>query len=319
MEIYFNFVEFMQELIQHIETLLKDHNFVIVPGFGGFVAEVTGATEVDGTLYPPHKSIGFNPTLAYNDGLLAQQYVKAYGMTFDEASAHIRAIVVKIEKNLEQWRHLRIGGIGMFHLTESGLQFEPTLTNNLLSASYGLVPVYFPVIEPVITTPMPETTDLGVEVKGVEFTERKKQGTLFYKIAAAAAILLLLVLFPLNVNDARHTASQVTEQAAFVPHIDTVMPQEALQQQIDSITAPVANATYHIIIGSFYSKSKAMQYLDELPSGYREECSIVLSEHRYRVSYKSFGSETECDTFLETFTTANPRFADAWILEIINN
>lgn len=304
-EKYFNFVKFMQDLFSHIESLLKSHDFVIVPGFGGFVAETTGATEIDGTLYPPHKSIGFNPSLSYNDGLLAQQYVREYGFTFDEATARIENIVAQIKESLNQWRHLRFGNLGMFHLTESGVQFEPSLTNNLLNSSYGLVPVYFPVIKEVVA-----------EAKGVKFTERETQSTaLGYKIVTAVAILLLLLVFPLSLYDGRSTTPLALEQASLIPNIDTV-EQQASPVTVDLASLPENNMTYHVIIGSFYSRNKALQYLDELPSGFKEECEIVNSEHRYRVSYKRFGSESECDKFLETFTTSNPRFSDAWILEL---
>lgn len=317
-EKYFNFVKFMQNLFSHIESLLKSHDFVIVPGFGGFVAETTGATEIDGTLYPPHKSIGFNPSLSYNDGLLAQQYVREYGFTFDEATDHIAGIVVRIKESLNQWRHLRFGNLGMFHLTESGVQFEPSLTNNLLSSSYGLVPIYFPIIKLSLSSPMShnETLTIATETKGVRFTKRETQSTLGYKIVTAVAIILLLLVFPLSLYDGKSTTPQALEQASLIPNIDTVEQQKASPVTVDLATLPGNDMTYHVIIGSFYSRNKALQYLDELPSGYKEECEIVNSEHRYRVSYKRFGTESECDSFLETFTTSNPRFSDAWILEL---
>lgn len=316
-EKYFNFVKFMQDLFSHIESLLKNHDFVIVPGFGGFVAEVAGATEIDGTFYPPHKSIGFNPSLSYNDGLLAQQYVRDYNLTFDEATAHIAAIVAKISESLEQWRHLRFGNLGMFHLTESGLQFEPSLTNNLMSSSYGLVPVYFPVIKPSVSTTMPqnETHTAAVEAKGVKFTKQETQSTLGYKIVTAVAILLLLIVFPLNMYDGHRTTTESVERASFVPDIDTIV-RHNISKAANPVVQPESDAAYHIIIGSFYSRNKALQFLDELPSGYKDECEIVNSEHRYRVSYKRFSTESDCDAFLETFTASNPRFSDAWILEL---
>ncbi len=308
----------MQDLFSHIESLLRNHDFVIVPGFGGFVAETTGATEIDGTLYPPRKSIGFNPSLSYNDGLLAQQYVREYGFTFDEATARIETIVAQIKESLEHWRHLRLGSLGMFHLTESGLQFEPSLINNLLDSSYGLVPVYFPAIKPSLSSPIPknETFTVVAETKGVRFTKRETQNTLGYKIVTAVAIVLLLLVFPLSIYDGRSTTPLALEQASLIPNIDTVEQQQASPVTVDLASLPENDMTYHVIIGSFYSRNKALQFLDELPSGCKEECEIVNSEHRYRVSYKRFGTESECDSFLETFTTSNPRFSDAWILEL---
>ena len=71
-----NFV-LMIELAQHIEVLLLENDCVIVPGFGGFVAYYTPAMRVEGnTFLPPTRTIGFNPQLKLNDGLLVQSYME---------------------------------------------------------------------------------------------------------------------------------------------------------------------------------------------------------------------------------------------------
>ena len=55
----------MIELERHIEILLLDNDCVIVPEFGGFMAQHTNArySEVDNTFLPPIRTIGFNPQL----------------------------------------------------------------------------------------------------------------------------------------------------------------------------------------------------------------------------------------------------------------
>ena len=62
----------MIELAQHIEALLLENDCVIIPGFGGFVAHLTPAVSVEeGNVFiPPIRTIGFNPQLRLNDGLL---------------------------------------------------------------------------------------------------------------------------------------------------------------------------------------------------------------------------------------------------------
>ena len=64
----------MIELAQHIEVLLLENDCVIVPGFGGFVAHYAPATHVkeENLFLPPTRTIGFNPQLKLNDGVLVQ-------------------------------------------------------------------------------------------------------------------------------------------------------------------------------------------------------------------------------------------------------
>lgn len=312
-KIWFIFVLVMQKLIQNIELLIHGNNFVVIPGFGGFVAETSGAFEVNGTLYPPHKSIGFNSSLTYNDGLLAQQYARTEGVSYLEANNMIAKSVSKMRQMLEQWRHFRFGSIGMFHLTENGIAFEPSDTNTFLSSSYGLVPVHFPKLDIEVKHNVDTVVDSTAEEKNEPVRQHITWG---YRVVAAAAVIMLLILFPINISDSRHQPKQMISQASLVatPTINKmqVEPETLIEEEV---VADTNNVTYNIIIGSFYSKSKAEQFLRELPNAYKESCHIIISEHRYRVSYKTFSTEAESDEFLETFTKSNPRFADAWILE----
>ena len=82
----------MIELAQHIETLLLENDCVIVPGFGGFVAHYSPATRIkeENIFLPPTRTIGFNPQLKLNDGVLVQSYMSAYDTSFADASRIVR-------------------------------------------------------------------------------------------------------------------------------------------------------------------------------------------------------------------------------------
>jgi len=303
----------VQKLIQHIEALLEDNNFIIIPEFGGFVAEAAGSFETNGTLYPPHKSIGFNPSLTYNDGLLAQQYAKELNISIADASALLSTTIQKMKNALSEWKHLKFGAIGMFHLTDSGIIFEPFNQNTFLRSSYGLVPIFFPKLSNNLASGKEE--EIKQEKQEVNRIEERRESTFIYKAVSIAAILLLLVLFPINITDSRHQGVKIENQASILPATDTLLPiQEATSDKIDTISSK-----YNIIIGSLYSYNKAQQFINELPNKIEDSCKIIFSEHRYRVSIKTFNSEDECDSFLESFVKNNPLYADAWILETTEN
>ena len=56
----------------HIFNLLQEHDCVIVPNFGAFVARnISAKISSDGSrIYPPNKEITFNKSLIKSDGLL---------------------------------------------------------------------------------------------------------------------------------------------------------------------------------------------------------------------------------------------------------
>ena len=62
----------MIELAKHIEVLLLENDCVIVPGLGGFIAHNRPAMwrTDSGEFFPPLRSIGFNPQLIMNDGVV---------------------------------------------------------------------------------------------------------------------------------------------------------------------------------------------------------------------------------------------------------
>ena len=70
----------MNRLGKHIEALLLENDCVIIPDFGGFITYYTPASYVEDehTFSPPVRSIGFNPQLKLNDGLLVQTYMDSY-------------------------------------------------------------------------------------------------------------------------------------------------------------------------------------------------------------------------------------------------
>ena len=71
----------MIELAKHIEVLLLENDCVIVPGLGGFIAHYRSSiyNKEMREFYPPVRTIGFNPKLVMNDGLLVQSYMSKTG------------------------------------------------------------------------------------------------------------------------------------------------------------------------------------------------------------------------------------------------
>ena len=130
---------------QHIASLLFEHNCVIVPEFGGFVAGYSPA-KVHVTqllITPPGKTISFNKNLRQSDGLLANRISVVEGCTFAEAETLLNRQVQSIAADLKNKQQVIFENIGLFFLDQEGnLQFEPDFSVNFLPESFGLSPVH---------------------------------------------------------------------------------------------------------------------------------------------------------------------------------
>lgn len=131
----------MIELAQHIETLLLENDCVIVPGFGGFVAHYSPATHVkeENIFLPPTRTIGFNPQLKLNDGVLVQSYMSAYDTSFADASRIVEKEVNEFISLLHEEGKAHLDNIGEIHYNIYGnYEFVPYDYKITTPSLYGL-------------------------------------------------------------------------------------------------------------------------------------------------------------------------------------
>ena len=130
----------MQKIEIHISTLLYTYDCVVVPHFGGFVANYTPAKihPVQHTFLPPSKSIVFNRNLKNNDGLLANYIADKLNVDYVTALTLIDQFVGSVNRQLKIGKRIEISDIGTIYWdVERNIQFEPSSKNFLLEA-FGL-------------------------------------------------------------------------------------------------------------------------------------------------------------------------------------
>lgn len=196
----------MKELARHIEVLLLENDCVIVPGLGGFITHNKAAEFKDSAnvFCPPVRTIGFNPQLIINDGLLAQSYMQAYDTDFPDASRKIESVVSQIKDSLYKNGQAELENIGTLYYTMAGVYgFEPYQNAFFSPSLYGLgsfsisplselKPVKETTVEPRI---MIETVSSCEEDR----KEKAKQRHIIKRMAEhavgiAAAVILFFVL-----------------------------------------------------------------------------------------------------------------------------
>lgn len=217
-------------LADHLRPLLRDHDCVIIPDFGGLVAEYTPARVQPGgrhVLSPPTRQVAFNQGLTRNDGLLVDALRQHLNLPAAEAREALRQAVATLHRDLQTQQRTELPGIGVFRqVAGRGLQFEYTGTDNLLTAAFGLPEL---TVHPVSVTDArlarEQQAQLGPRLRSAS------RGVKLRRVVPGAAIGLLAGLavaglYLLNL----HPAVLPTAWQGHLPRWEQVAPQAAPQQ-----------------------------------------------------------------------------------------
>lgn len=139
----------MIELSRHIEMLLLENDCVVVPDFGGFIAHYQPAryVEEEGIFLPPLRTVGFNPQLTMNDGMLTQSYMQAYHTDFPDAVRKIAAKVEEIHEKLYNEGRITLPGVGdLYYNIRGEYEFHPQEGGILSPSLYGLDSLKMPLL-----------------------------------------------------------------------------------------------------------------------------------------------------------------------------
>lgn len=177
---------------KHISELLYEHDCVIVPDLGGFVANYAPAKVLPAqhTLIPPSKSISFNKHLKNNDGLLANHIAVFEKTTYPEALKYIRNYSATTQTQLKKGEKVTVADVGTLSLdVERNIQFEPA-TTNFLTDAFGLAQFQSPAIKRDTISKRIEKE--FIDRSPVPATPEKKKRRVAAYVAMAVALPLLL-------------------------------------------------------------------------------------------------------------------------------
>lgn len=231
----------MLRIIPHIERLLFTHDCVIIPRIGGFVLQDRPAvfSESENRVFPSRKEIIFNPTLQHNDGLLAESYMKSYGVEYAQASLMVADDVCELQRLLTQQVRLSLGLLGEFRQGEEGrVIFDSGSPVFFGPVSYGLAEFSLPTWQSLLE----EKTDARAGTtsgrrKDVVYIPVSKRFLRTAVASAAAAVLFFVLSTPVtDVDSATYTAS-------FVPAPVVMNTVPAVSEAGLSLVTPAATAS----------------------------------------------------------------------------
>ena len=132
----------MITLSRHIEILLLEHDCVIIPGLGGFIANQVSSLYCDNgdnLFLPPYRTVGFNQALSGNEGLLVQSYMQAYEAAYPEAMLQMEKDINEMLAQLDLEGSYTFHGVGTLTKNiEGGITFTAPESGVLTPSLYGL-------------------------------------------------------------------------------------------------------------------------------------------------------------------------------------
>ncbi|MFM2227769.1 MAG: hypothetical protein RL664_1112 [Bacteroidota bacterium] len=321
-----------------IKDLLYSNDCVVLPGLGGFIAKYKGATLNTSlhTIYPPQKTIGFNPQIKENDGLLVSALCALNNCSYSEGKAELDAWVKEQTNTLLRGEKLSWKGIGILFQDRLGkIQFIPDNKGNFSVESLGLEKIILVPVEREIQEPA------TVEVSVLE--KRAAQGSKWiWKAAAVLALPILGVgIFALSqkiestdwqyasfkllgtksriasytpVTSRGITTYTVTEESEIISTtavIDSmeVVPPRAENPEVVSNN----NKKYEIIVGAFAVSDNAKRMVIELK---KKGFNASLSSKKGNLQLVSSGSVDNYEEALHELDQAKTEISSSsWLKE----
>lgn len=215
----------MNTIELHIIYLLRHHDCVIVPSWGAFVARYEPAridTEL-GVIFPPARTISFNPDIAHNDGLLATSVVRAKGITYDAASQYIANCVKDWKLRLSEQGRLTLKHIGEF-------EYQLGSTPSFVAADSPLLSPCLANLVPVAAKPVGQAVSRMGVVRDDLSPAPRRMMRIFRSVAKVAASVALFVCLGVLVSTPI-VVDKTPDQASLTP-LPTITPPKSIQAPV---------------------------------------------------------------------------------------
>ena len=296
----------MEKIYQHIEKLLAQHDYVVVPNLGGFVVQTQSAMFFSDHITPPQSSIGFNPLMHHSDGLLAIEIARTEGISYRAAIEAIDSEIDIIKKKLHNSKNVEFGNLGFLETNESGsILFTPKQKADFLPINFGISDIY---VSEIIK-------NKNKEVRRITFTLPSTQ---IFKYAAAGVLIFGLLFVTPSVNDMRRT-----NQADFSSLIPLQIPQitvsqDSLLKDSNTISSEqtIINDTcnFHVIVASLPTQASADKFCKSLEENHFEQAHVLPPSKKYRVAIQSFSNREKAIEYMENLRLSDNQFETAWVL-----
>jgi nucleoid DNA-binding protein len=297
------------DISNHISTLLKFNECVVIPDFGSFISNYVPSQfdPARNAYLPPTKEIVFNSKITKNDGLLINHLVESESITYTQAYQVVSNWVSNAFETLDEGEKLEMNGVGMIELDHNGSFIFTTSSLNILADSYGLEPVNFPrLTRPVYIS----SYNQRPAVKAV--TNRKNA----FRIAAAVALVLSLSLFPLKIKKENFNfdVSNLNPFSTLTTTATSQTPESVAVESTDENQNFVVeqNNPYVLVGGSFEIEENARTFQTRLVKEGNNAEIVKMQNGRFRVIIDSYKTREEALSEMESYRTSHPG-SQVWV------
>ena len=315
----------MISVLEHIEYLVMHHDYVVVPGWGAFIAQYN-SSYCDGNgieWHSPERQISFNSELTYSDGVLVNSIIRRESCSCDMANDAIRDNVEMYRRQLDEEHELSFGNIGMFRLKDGRVEFSPYSEKNIATSEfYGLG--HFS-MKPLSYS---EASNAAETASGNAW--RFAINKSYLKIAASILVLLVLSFvlttpvpnkhrvqdyasissMRFSVDDGMPVLSNLRELAITLPPVaeDGTVVKAYKSMGETAPQADIVDDKYFLIVCSALSQREADRFIAQQKNDY--VFKVLAKKGRYRVYVATGNSVNE---LMKLKYKISNDFPDAWV------
>ena len=282
----------------HIFHLLQEHDCVIVPNFGAFVARnISAKISHDGSrIYPPNKEITFNKSLIKSDGLLINEISSNENISYEMANDKLNNWVVKSHKKISKQGYIEIKNIGSISLENDKYIFTPSQNSIFLKSSYGLNSV--------------DSNEIKRSTNSISSSYLKYAAILIVFLSLAGIFTKSYFDSVNKFNEASYAQANLEiekkiQKATF--NINSTLP---------TVKLPIKKqyGDFHIIAGSFMLEENSLKMIADLKSkGFIEARKVGVNKFGLlQVAYNSYDTVEEARVVLAKIRLSQD--INAWLL-----
>jgi hypothetical protein len=322
----------MLRVVSHLEYLLKVYDCVIIPQLGGFVLQAVSASHnTESNLFcPMHKEVVFNASLKYDDGLLTEQYMNSYGVSFQRARRMVEEDVEEIKSLLFKELKVSLGNVGTLHKgTEEQVILESGENEIFSVDSYGL----FDFQVKTWAELQRESEKFTFTGKNTYYLPVNRKILRGVASTAAAIALFLMISTPVKeINLSSYTASFIPSEisthnkASVTPSTtntlpvstkvttqktNTVLPSSAAGRKTAE-KATEKRPLYYVVISSVKTREQADEVISKVERAGIKSVNKVIVSDKIRVYANKFTDKNKAEAYLSKIQK-NPNYRDAWI------
>lgn len=294
----------MEKFCQHIEKLLAQHDYVVVPGLGGFVVQMQSALFLPDHITPPLATIGFNPLMHHADGLLAIEIARTDRISYRLAMEYIDNQVESLKTGIQSAGSIQFGNLGAFYSNEPGIMlFSPEVKVGFLPQNFELTNLYVSQKDKQITGSTPKITI-------------SLPSTRIFKYASAAMLVFGLFCISPKITDMRHVENAGIGSSVFYnAPVKPVPATVTVPVIMKPVVIPVSQDSdkYHVIVASLPNQTTADDFCKELITGNFKTAHVLSPAKTFRVAIQSFSDREKAILYMENLRKTDKRFETAWV------